>query len=153
MSHHRVDDSNVAFRKEHTYSLAIARNQNIMPPAPSLAQVQALHKSLLTASQRFATYNFNEYFVRRTNETFKPVLESLSSKSLSTSQDTASLTKFVEEQKIELEVLKRAGEINRMFEGPKLVVEHARPITGGGGAGAEASAGGGGQPVNPGAGN
>lgn len=121
-----------------------------MPPAPSLAQVQALHKSLLTASQRFATYNFNEYFVRRTNETFKPVLESLSSSS-SAGQDAKSLAKFVEEQKIELEVLKRAGEINRMFEGPKLVVEHARPITGGGGAGVEASVGGGGQPVNPGA--
>lgn len=48
---------------------------------------------------------------------------------------------------MELEVLKRAAEINRMYEGPKLVVEHARPITSGGGAGMEASAGGGGQPV------
>lgn len=119
-----------------------------MAPAPSLAQVQALHNSLLTASKRFATYNFNEYFVRRTNETFKPVLASLSSPS-STSTDASDLRKFFDEQKMELEVLKRAGEINRMFEGPKLVVEHAKPITAGGGAGVEASVGGGGQPVTP----
>jgi hypothetical protein len=27
-------------------------------------------------------------------------------------------------------VLKRAGEVNRTFQGPKMVIEHARPITG-----------------------
>lgn len=44
-------------------------------------------------------------------------------------------------------MVRRAAEVNRAFEGPKLVVEHAEPITGGGGAGMEASAGGGGQPI------
>lgn len=29
----------------------------------------------------------------------------------------------------ELETLKRCAEVNRMYEGPKLVVEYARPIT------------------------
>lgn len=57
------------------------------------------------------------------------------------------VTKFLEERSKELEVMKRSAEVNRMFEGPKLVVEHAQPITGGGGAGMEASAGGGGQPI------
>ena len=56
------------------------------------------------------------------------------------------MAKFYEEKKAELEVLKRASEVNRQFAGPKLVVEHARPITSGGGAGMEASAGGAGQP-------
>jgi hypothetical protein len=56
------------------------------------------------------------------------------------------LAKFYETKQAELEVLKRASEVNRMFAGSKLVVEHARPITSGGGAGMEASAGGAGQP-------
>jgi hypothetical protein len=61
--------------------------------------------------------------------------------------DPTKLAIFYAEKQAELEVLKRAAEVNRMYEGPKLVVEHAQPITSGGGAGMEASAGGGGQPV------
>ncbi len=81
---------------------------------------------------------------------YKPIFAALNPKSGSTpvpSPEPADLAKFYEEQHKELEVLRRAAEVNRMYEGPKLVVEHARPITSGGGAGAEASAGGGGQPV------
>jgi len=59
------------------------------------------------------------------------------------------LAQFYADQSKELEVLKRAAEVNRMYEGQKLVVEHASPITSGGGAGMEASSGGGGQPVLP----
>lgn len=60
--------------------------------------------------------------------------------------DPSTLAKFYEKKTAELEVLKRAAEVNKMYAGPKLVVEHATPITSGGGAGMEASAGGGGQP-------
>ena len=56
------------------------------------------------------------------------------------------LSQFYDGHVKELEVLKRSADVNRMFEGPKLVVEHPRIITSGGGAGMEASAGGGGQP-------
>ena len=57
------------------------------------------------------------------------------------------IQKFYDTESKELEVIKRAAEVNRMYEGPKLVVEHATPIEGGGGAGMEAAAGGGGQPL------
>ncbi|OCF37482.1 mitochondrial protein [Kwoniella heveanensis BCC8398] len=122
-----------------------------MPPAPTLTQIQSLYNSTITAASRFTSYNFHNYFLRRTDRVFKPVLDSLSpppgSEVTAKSPDLNALSKFYEEQTKELEVIKRAAEVNRMFEGPKLVVEHARPITSGGGAGMEASAGGGGQPV------
>ena len=122
-----------------------------MPPAPTLVQVQGLYNAMITAASRFASYNYRNHFLRRTDEMYKPILAALNPTPGSTpvsSPDLADLAKFYEEQSKELEVLKRAAEVNRMYEGPKLVVEHARPITGGGGgAGMEASAGGGGQPV------
>ncbi|WWC87053.1 uncharacterized protein L201_001938 [Kwoniella dendrophila CBS 6074] len=126
-----------------------------MPPAPTLKEIQSLYHSFQTASQRFTSYNFNQYFLRRTHLTFKPILDSLQPESGSElvgnkkQLDPTELSKWFEEQKNELEVIKRSSEINRMFKGPKLVVEHATPITGGGGAGAEASFGGGGQPATP----
>ena len=112
---------------------------------PTLAQVQALYKATQTASKRFTSYNFHQYFVRRTEERFQPILSSLQSSSAAPS--SAEIQKFYEAESKELEVIKRAAEVNRAFEGPKLVVEHAQPIEGGGGAGMEASAGGGGQPL------
>jgi hypothetical protein len=122
-----------------------------MPPAPTVTQLKSLHNALTSASSRFTSYNFHPYFSRRVRETWAPVLSTLDppggSASVSAPQpDLSELARFYEEQSKELEVIKRAGEVNRMFEGPKLVVEHARPITSGGGAGMEASAGGGGQP-------
>jgi len=53
--------------------------------------------------------------------------------------DPNTLAKFYETKTAELEVLKRSAEINRMYAGQKLVVEHAQPITSGGGSGMEAS--------------
>ncbi|KAE8538598.1 hypothetical protein D1P53_004960 [Cryptococcus gattii VGV] len=120
-----------------------------MPPAPTVQQIQSLYSATVTASQRFASYNFHKYFLRRTDEVFKPVLASLAppaSSAPSNPVDPSKLARFYEHQKTQLEILERASKVNRMYEGPKLVVEHARPITSGGGAGMEASAGGGGQP-------
>lgn len=108
--------------------------------APTVAQLQNLYKSTLSAASRFASYNYRNHFVRRTDEVFKPFISSL--ESTSGRPDDGKIQAFYEEHSKELEVLKRAAEVNRAFEGPKLVVEHARVIEGGGGAGAEASMGG-----------
>jgi len=121
-----------------------------MPPAPTLPQLQSLYNATITTASRFASYNYRHHFLRRTDEVFKPIFTALNPNPGSTPVSTpepANLAKFYEEQTKELEVLKRSAEVNRMYEGPKLVVEHARPISSGGGAGMEASAGGGGQPV------
>jgi hypothetical protein len=115
---------------------------------PTLAQIQTLYKSTLTAASRFASYNYRTHFTRRADEVFKPLLARLDGAEKSGSSSSSSsggkvsegeLQAFWEDHSKELEVLKRAAEVNRMFEGPKLVVEHPRVITGGGGAGAEAS--------------
>lgn len=122
-----------------------------MGPAPTPVQLQSLYAASISAAQRFTSYNFKAYFVRRTEERFRPVLDSLNPPADSAKPVQAiepkSLAEFYDEQTVQLQVMKRAAEVNRLFEGPKLVVEHPRPITSGGGAGMEASAGGGGQPV------
>ncbi|PWN24988.1 hypothetical protein BDZ90DRAFT_281969 [Jaminaea rosea] len=63
------------------------------------------------------------------------------------SLDAEKLKAFYETAKKDLEVLRRAALMNRMYEGERLVVEHPQLIIGGGGAGAEASTGGGGHPT------
>lgn len=94
---------------------------------PSAQQLDQLYKQTLAASKRFASYNFREYFVRRTNERFTPLL---SSSDTSGNVDASVDQKWWEKRVQELDVLKRAGEVNRTFQGPKMVIEHARPITG-----------------------
>ena len=94
---------------------------------PSAQQLDQLYKQTLAASKRFASYNFREYFVRRTNERFTPLL---SSSDTSGNVDASVNQKWWEKRVQELDVLKRAGEVNRTFQGPKMVIEHARPITG-----------------------
>ncbi|KAK0546993.1 hypothetical protein OC861_001675 [Tilletia horrida] len=54
---------------------------------------------------------------------------------------------FYERAEKELDVLRRAAILNRLYQGEKLVVEQPRIIVGGGGAGAEAGTGGAGQPL------
>lgn len=120
-----------------------------MPPAPTVQQIKSLYNATLTTASRFSSYNFHNYFTYRTNEMFKPILSAIDPQPGSTpvsQPDSNTLAKFYEEKQAELQVMKRASETNRMFAGPKLVVEHAQPITSGGGAGMEASSGGAGQP-------
>lgn len=139
-------------------------------------------------AQSFASYNFREYFVRRTKYKFKSELPALLDPSYSSPISTTSSTpdkinttpppSGEETQSIyaptstpsaadtsatttsgsgettpelrlrewytatveDLVVMSRAALVNRMYEGPKLVVEMQKGIiTGGGGAGAEAS--------------
>jgi hypothetical protein len=102
------------------------------PNAPSPAQIRSLYQSLLQTSSRFGSYNFKTYFTRRTREKFEPIIQSLESSNGGAGAAAAQvdLQQFFVDQSKELEVLKRAAEVNRMYEGPKLVVEHASPITG-----------------------
>lgn len=62
-------------------------------------------------------------------------------------RDPTRITQLYTEGLEELDVLKRAAIVNRLYEGPKLVVEKPRIIVGGGGAGMDAAVGGAGQPV------
>lgn len=98
-----------------------------MSPAPSSAQIRTLYQNTLAASKRFSSYNFAQYFTRRTQQTFEPYLQS--DDKIKTIKPEE-LAKFYQQQSAALEVLRRSGEVNRMYEGPQLVIEHALPITG-----------------------
>jgi hypothetical protein len=91
---------------------------------PSSQQIRQLYDQTLAASKQFASYNFRSYFVRRTNEKFTPLLSADSSSTTNLDE------KWWQARVEELNVLKRSGEVNKTFQGPKLVVEHAMPITG-----------------------
>ncbi len=96
--------------------------------SPTPAQIRTLYQNLLNTSGRFASYNFKNYFARRTEESFAPILKSLDS-SAPVAGNGVDLAQFYADQSKELEVLTRAAVVNRLYEGPKLVVEHATPIT------------------------
>ncbi|KAG0150588.1 hypothetical protein CROQUDRAFT_38028 [Cronartium quercuum f. sp. fusiforme G11] len=123
-----------------------------VPKLISRQHISALQSIYLTTSSQFASYNFREYFLRRSNLKFQqdlPQLVDVSGSELATddlSQDK--LRKWWKESVEELEVLQRASVMNRLYEAPKLVVEGAGRIrvAGGGGAGMEQAVGGGGQP-------
>ncbi|KAL7420233.1 hypothetical protein Q5752_005200 [Cryptotrichosporon argae] len=118
-----------------------------MPPAPTLTQIQSLLSSTTTAASGFTSYPFRQFFLARTRATFEPVLGAIAPAPGSVPAEPphpAELAAWYAERQRELEVLKRAGKVNAIYGGKRLVVED-REITSGGGAGMEASAGGGGQ--------
>lgn len=98
-----------------------------MSGAPSAAQIRSLYQNTLAASKRFSSYNFGQYFIRRTQKTFEPYLQS---DDKITAAKPEELVKFYQQQTAALAILRRSGEVNRMYEGPQLVIEHALPITG-----------------------
>ncbi|KAG8773687.1 hypothetical protein FRC12_002380 [Ceratobasidium sp. 428] len=105
--------------------------------APTRSQILSLYGQLIRTSRSFSSYNFRNYFLRRTRTQFYQNAKE---------QDPAQVRTFYETGLKELDVLRRCAMVNRLYEGPRLVVER-KPIIGGGGAGAEAAVGGGGQPV------
>ncbi|KZS96969.1 hypothetical protein SISNIDRAFT_406593 [Sistotremastrum niveocremeum HHB9708] len=85
-----------------------------MASVPSRAALLQLYSNTLRTSKSFSSYNFRNYFIRRTRDTFK---------SIQNEQDPDKLTRFYDEASKELEVLRRAALINGMYGGQKLVVE------------------------------
>ncbi|MBW0466628.1 hypothetical protein O181_006343 [Austropuccinia psidii MF-1] len=122
--------------------------------------ISRLQSSFLAASSRFGSYNFREYFIRRTNEKFERDLPRLVGAKEITDQTLCDvdfstkerLNSWFQDAVQELAVLERASAMNRLFEAPKLVVEGLgnAVIEGGGGAGMEQAQGGGGHPNKPG---
>lgn len=85
-----------------------------MPPA----QIQQLYTATQAAAARFASYNFHAYFVRRTEEVFRPALDGkITGKELE---------QFMHDKQRDLEALERASGINALYAGEKLVVEMPR---------------------------
>lgn len=106
--------------------------------APSRQARLSLYANLLRASRSFASYNFRSYFLRNTRTKFRVA---------AAETDPARIQSYYDQFSEELKVLRRSAVINRLYEGPKLVVEKPRMRIGGGGAGMEGATGGAGQPV------
>lgn len=113
--------------------------------APTREQILMLYRAHLATARSFASYNFREYFVRRTRDQFRALLypetssaaenvnasNSLLSNVPTTNKAMPSvqpmsadkLSKFYQEATEELQVLQRAAITNRMYVGERLVVE------------------------------
>ncbi|KAI0717889.1 hypothetical protein C8T65DRAFT_640285 [Cerioporus squamosus] len=89
-----------------------------MAAAPTKQSLQKLYNSMLKTSQSFSSYNFREYFVRRTHSTFREIQDET---------DPAKLAVFHAEKSNELAALKRSAVVNQLYGGWRLVVEDQQP--------------------------
>lgn len=116
-----------------------------IPKLITRQHITTLHSTYLSTSSQFASYNFREYFIRRSNLKFQQELTQLigpTNEELCTDPSSQEpLKKWWQNSIEELRVLERASVMNRLYEAPKLVVEGAGrfKVAGGGGAGMEAA--------------
>ncbi|EPQ51830.1 hypothetical protein GLOTRDRAFT_80829 [Gloeophyllum trabeum ATCC 11539] len=89
-----------------------------MSTPPTRNAILNLYASTLRASRAFSSYNFRNYFIRRTKDTFRQIQNE---------QDPQKLTSFYNEARKELAVLKRSAVVNQLYGGWRLVVEKQKP--------------------------
>ncbi|XP_066143694.1 LYR motif-containing protein 4 [Euwallacea fornicatus] len=76
-----------------------------------------LYKTLLRESQKFASYNFRCYAVRRVRDAFRQNQHV---------NDPEGVKSLVEEAHKNLEIVKRQTSISQMYRTDKLVIEHRK---------------------------
>ncbi|XP_053626281.1 protein bcn92 isoform X2 [Cherax quadricarinatus] len=77
-------------------------------------QVLALYKTLLRESQKFPSYNYREYALRRIRDGFK------AAKSITNEEDRQREIQIAKES---LEVIKRQVVIGQLYRPPTLIIE------------------------------
>ncbi|KAI9567713.1 hypothetical protein HD554DRAFT_937715 [Boletus coccyginus] len=82
------------------------------PPSPRA--ILSLYGSTLRAARSFSSYNFRNYFLSRTKDTFR---------SMQAEKNPAKLSFSYNEAVKELEVLRRGAVVNRLYGGQRLAVE------------------------------
>ncbi|KAI6002100.1 hypothetical protein EDD15DRAFT_1579784 [Pisolithus albus] len=90
-----------------------------MVNAPSRQQILRLYGSTLRAARSFSSYNFRNYFVRRTRENFR---------NMQVEQDSGKLSHAYGEAVKELAVLRRSAMVNQLYGGWRLVVENQSEV-------------------------
>jgi hypothetical protein len=107
------------------------------PLPPSRKTLLHLYAATLRVSRGFSSYNFRNYFLARTKDSFRGIQvrvqfhqKGLSAHQVSThdrplqnESDPAKLTSFYRTTVEELSVLKRSAIVNSLYGGRKLVVE------------------------------
>jgi len=81
---------------------------------PSRQAVLSLYHNMLRTSQSFSSYNFREYFVRRTKDTFRK---------MQNESDPEKLRFIYSDAVKESLVLTRSAVVNQLYGGWKLAVE------------------------------
>ncbi|KAI0267295.1 hypothetical protein BC834DRAFT_70750 [Gloeopeniophorella convolvens] len=81
---------------------------------PSAKSILQLYSSMLRTSKSFSSYNFREYFLRRTKSTFREIQNE---------QDPARVAALYNESVKEHTVLKRSAIVNQLYGGWTLAVE------------------------------
>jgi len=86
-----------------------------MATPPSRRAILDLYSSTLRVSRSFSTYNFREYFLRRTKDTFRDI---------QTESDPTRLRNMYSEAVKDLASLRRSAIVNQLYGGWKLAVEN-----------------------------
>ncbi|KAH9931447.1 uncharacterized protein B0H18DRAFT_871916 [Fomitopsis serialis] len=85
-----------------------------MAAAPTKQALTELFNTTMRTSREFSSYNFRNYFIRRTKKAFQEI---------ENEADAAKLSAFYNEKTKELAVLKRSAITNQLYGGWQLVVE------------------------------
>ncbi|KAH9474748.1 LYR motif-containing protein 4 [Psilocybe cubensis] len=81
---------------------------------PSRQAILSLYHNMLRTSQSFSSYNFREYFVRRTKDTFRAIQNE---------SDPERVRSLYSDAVRESTVLRRSAIVNQLYGGWKLAVE------------------------------
>ncbi|KAI9429201.1 hypothetical protein H4582DRAFT_1807464 [Lactarius indigo] len=85
-----------------------------MSSPPSAKSILQLYAQTLRTAKSFSSYNFREYFIRRTKSTFKEIQGE---------KDPARVSALYSEATRELTSLKRSAIVNQLYGGWTLAVE------------------------------
>ncbi|KAG5644027.1 hypothetical protein DXG03_009242 [Asterophora parasitica] len=86
-----------------------------MSTAPTRRAILDLYHATLRTSNSFGSYNFREYFVRRTKDTFREIQTAES--------DPTKVKNLYAAAANELAVLRRSAIVNQLYGGRKLAIE------------------------------
>ncbi|EPT02000.1 hypothetical protein FOMPIDRAFT_1160879 [Fomitopsis schrenkii] len=85
-----------------------------MAAAPTKQALTELFNATMRTSREFSSYNFRNYFARRTKTVFQEI---------ENETDPVKLSTFYNEKTKELAALKRGAIVNQLYGGQQLVVE------------------------------
>ncbi|KAJ3885687.1 hypothetical protein GG344DRAFT_58810 [Lentinula edodes] len=89
-----------------------------MSNPPSRRSILSLYHSTLRTSKSFSSYNFRNYFIRRTKDTFRAI---------QSESDPTRIQSHYSEAVRELAVLRRSAIVNQLYGGWRLAVEDQKP--------------------------
>ncbi|PFH53455.1 hypothetical protein AMATHDRAFT_137494 [Amanita thiersii Skay4041] len=81
---------------------------------PSRRAILSLYTAMLRSSRAFSSYNFRNYFLSKTRDTFR---------SIQAEKDPEKLSSMYAEAKQDLAVLRRSAIVNQLYGGWRLSVE------------------------------